>query len=186
MATRFDRESLRQALALLGEELAARGAFVELAVYGGGALMLQFAWRESTEDLDAVVREGSDERLLAPAVQAVATRLGLEPDWLNDAVGMFTPLEEDEALFSLSGTYPEGDRPGLRVLLATPRYLLAMKLAALASFERGDRDLADARALAGHLGLADEAELSDLYRSVYGEPPPERSSRRFANVLEPR
>ncbi|MBB5765248.1 hypothetical protein ABEV34_12620 [Methylorubrum rhodesianum] len=40
MAPAFDRTRLLQALELLGADLSARGLFVELAVYGGGALML--------------------------------------------------------------------------------------------------------------------------------------------------
>lgn len=67
--------------------------------------------------------------------------MGLEPDGLNDAVGLFTPLEEDETLSALSGTWPTGGTPGLGTVLATPSYLLAMKLNARQSLDRGDRDL---------------------------------------------
>lgn len=183
--TLFDRERLQRAFELLGEDLAARGAFIELAVYGGGAIMLQFAWRRSTEDVDAVVREGYDEAALAPSVKAVAERMGWDADWLNDAVGMFTPLREDETLFQLAGAYPAGDRPGLRVFLAKPHYLLALKLQALRSLDRGSRDLDDARALADHLGLRDEGEFDRLYRSIFDEDPPEVARMRFAAVLAP-
>lgn len=112
--------------------------------------MLQFAWRRATEDVDAVLRAGYDEAALAPSVKRAAERMNLDPDWLNDAVGMFTPLEEDETLFALSGTDPTGGAPGLRTVVATPAYLLAMKLHALQSLDRGGRDLTDARARAAH------------------------------------
>lgn len=181
--TVFDRDRLQRAFELLGEDLAARGAFIELAVYGGGAIMLQFAWRRSTEDVDAVVREGYDEALLAPSVRVVAERMGLRPDWLNNAVGMFTPLVEDETLFQLSGVYPSGDRPGLRVLLANPPYLLALKLQALSNLDRGDRDVDDARALAAHLGLTAVEDLDRLYASIHDEEPPADVRGRFAAVL---
>ena len=130
MAEPLDRARPLDAFEALGTDLAEHGRFVELAVYGGGALMLQFAWRRSTEDVDAVVRDGYDEAALGPSVMRVAQRMGLKPGWLNDAVGMDTPLEENETLFSLSGTYPTGGTPGLRTVLAGPRYLLAMKLQA--------------------------------------------------------
>lgn len=116
----LDAERLRQALEALGADLAARGVFVELAVYGGGAPILQFAWRRSTWDVDAVVRDGFDEAAMAPSVARVAGQMDLDPGWLNDAVGMFTPLDEPEVLFGLSGSYPAEGPPGLRTLVAGP------------------------------------------------------------------
>lgn len=183
MARPLDRDRLLEAFEALGSDLADHGQFVELAIYGGGALMLQFAWRRATEDVDAVVRAGYDAAVLAPSVRRVAERMGFEPDWLNDAVGMFTPLDEDEALFALSGTYPTGGTPGLRTVLATPSYLPAMKLQALASLDRGDRDLNDARALATHLNIGDVETLDHLYRSIYGEAPPPEARARFRSVV---
>lgn len=106
MAPAFDRTRLLQALELLGADLSARGLFVEPAVYGGGALMLHFAWRRGTDDVDAVFREGFDEAALAPSVGRVAEQLSLQPDWLNNAVGRFTPLDEDESLFTGAGPGP--------------------------------------------------------------------------------
>jgi len=184
MAPAFDRTRLLQALERLGADLSARGLFVEMAIYGGGALMLQFAWRRGTDDVDAVVREGFDEAALAPSVGRVAAELGLPPDWLNNAVGMFTPLDEDEGWFTAAGLYPSEGAPGLRTFLATPRYLLAMKLHALKSFDRGERDLRDARQLAAHLGIRDAAALHDLYVSVYDEAPSEEAGLRFRSVLQ--
>ena len=58
----FDKARLIGALERLGEDLLARGLFMELAIYGGRAIVLQFDWRRSTEDVDAVVREGYDEQ----------------------------------------------------------------------------------------------------------------------------
>ena len=183
MSQPLDAERLRQAFDLLGGHLAGRGLLVELAVYGGSAVMLQFEWRRSTEDVDAVVRYGFEEAALSPSVAYVAERMQLDPDWLNDAVGMYTPLEEPDSLFSVCNSYPEGRRPGLRVLLASPRYLLAMKLGALANLDRGNRDMEDARRIAAHLGLSDETELVALYVSIYDEEPPDDARRRFASVL---
>ena len=143
---------LVQAFGHLGRDLAARGVFLELAVYGGSAIMLHFAWRKGTEDVDAVdavLRRGFDERLLAPSAAAVAALMDLPDDWIDDAVRMFTPLAEDDTLFEVSGVYPELGVPGLRVLVARPHYLLGMKLMALANLDRGDRDMDDARCWRG-------------------------------------
>lgn len=183
MTSLFDRDRLIQAFELLGADLASRNLFLELAVYGGGALILQFAWRRTTEDLDAVVREGFDEATLAPSVRHVAERMGLEPDWLNNAVGAYTPLDEDDALFDAAGSYPSGKAPGLRTFIARPHYLLAMKLQALACLDRGNRDLDDARALAAHLGIGEADALHRIYRAIYDEAPPVEAGTRFGAVL---
>ena len=99
MSKLLTRERLVEALERLGTDLSARAIFVEIAIYGGSALMLQFEWRQSTDDVDALVRDGSDERALAPSVAEVARAMELEADWLNNAVGMFTPLEERDEWF---------------------------------------------------------------------------------------
>ncbi len=183
MSEPFNRQRLALALTELGADLARRGAFIELAIYGGSAIMLQFEWRRSTADVDAVVREGYDETVLVRSVDAVSQTLGLDPGWLNNAVGMFTPLVEDETLFQLAGHYPDTATPGLRVLLAKPHYLLAMKLQALSSLDRGDRDLNDARALARHLAILDEGVLNDLYVAIHAAEPPVEVRVRFPAVL---
>ena len=106
----LDRTRLKQAFGRLGEDLARRGVFLELAIYGGSALVLQFAWRRTTQDIVAIVRAGYDERLLTSSLGVVAKAMDLPADWLNNAVGMFTPLHEDDALFEFAGDYPR-DRP---------------------------------------------------------------------------
>ena len=181
----LDRARLEKAFELLGEDLAGQATFIEIAVCGGSAIMLQFDWRRSTVDVDAVVREGYDEHRFAASVLRVANAMGLDPNWLNNAVGMYTPLAEDDSLFALAGHYPPQGTAGLRIVVAKPHYLLAMKLQALRSFDRGSRDLEDARSLAKVLNLAEEAELRTLYVSIHGEEPPVEVSMRFASVLEP-
>ena len=179
----LDRTRLKEALGLLGEDLARRGLFLELAVYGGSALVLQFDWRQTTQDVDAVVTARYDERLLVPSLAVVASAMDLPADWLNNAVGMFTPLSEDETLFEVSGNYPGLGTPGLRVLVARPHYLLGMKLLALANLDRGDRDMEDARRLARELGIVDVDALRGLYASIHGEPPTAGLLTSFASVL---
>ena len=174
---------LKTAFELLGADLARRQVFIELAVYGGSAIMMQFEWRRTTEDVDAVVRDGYDESALEPSLNLVANQLGLPSDWLNNAVGMFTPLEEDSAWFDVSGTYPSEGNPGLRVLQARPPYLLAMKLRALANLDRGDRDLADARSLACELGMTSVEALRRLYVSIHDMEPRDEILRQFSAVL---
>lgn len=180
----MDRARLEHAFSLLGDDLVRRGVFVELAVYGACAILLQFDWRRTTEDVDAVVRPGNAESALQPSIALVAEQLELAPDWLNDAVGMFTPLEERDDFFAVAGTYPAGDRPGLRVLVARPHYLLALKLNALASLDRGNKDMNDARALANELCIERVEDLVQVFRSFHGEAPRDVVLRQLPAVLE--
>ena len=59
----------------------------------------------------------------------VAMTHGLEKDWLNDAVKMFVSEKPEYQLF---GEYPK-DNPGLRVFVASPEYIFAMKCFAMRS-----------------------------------------------------
>jgi len=82
---------LEMALEALGDVLEARGESHELAVIGGGALILLGLVDRATKDLDVVARvEGgrwfTAEPLpdrLAEAVRDVASALDLSDDWLN-------------------------------------------------------------------------------------------------------
>lgn len=88
----LDQSSLSEALATLGELLHARGHAYEIAVIGGGALLLcGLLERHSTRDLDIVARIDAREWLLAEplpsplaeAIRDVADALDLRVDWLN-------------------------------------------------------------------------------------------------------
>ncbi len=87
----FDPNSLREALATLGELLEDRGHPFELVVIGGGALLLGGLMARPTKDLDVVARVESQgwvraEPMPAPlarAVADVAVALDLPDDWLN-------------------------------------------------------------------------------------------------------
>ena len=45
-----------------------------------------------------------------------------------------------ESFFSAYGAYPRGETPGLRVFLAKPEYICAMKLKALQRESVGEKD----------------------------------------------
>jgi len=74
---------------------------------------------------------------------------------------------EAEAFFSAYGEYPRGENPGLRVFLARPEYLCAMKLKALQRETVEDRDLEDAVRLGLEIGKETADELSRLFSSFF-------------------
>ena len=87
----FRSDSLEEALQALGDVLAARGGVHDLALVGGGALLVLGLIDRSTKDLDVVARieDGGWRRAepfpaeLADAVRDVARALDLPHDWLN-------------------------------------------------------------------------------------------------------
>jgi len=88
----------------------------ELYLLGGAVFCLAFKSRASTKDLDAVFLPKTKIRKIA---EEIASEKDLPVDWLNDAVKGF---------LSKDATYqPFGAFEFLKVFIATPDYLLAMK-----------------------------------------------------------
>jgi hypothetical protein len=151
---------------VMGRYLRERGIVGEIAVYGRTAILLQFRWGGATEDVDVVIRTAEHESAVKDAAAFAALRLGLPDDWLNNYVGAFTAEGESESFFSAYGTYPRGETPGLRVFLARPEYICAMKLKALQRANVGDKDFDDAVGLAAELGIESAEDLLRLF-AVY-------------------
>ena len=126
-------EDIKHAFSALSEELARDNRRAELIVVGGAALVLRYGARESTKDVDAYfVRPAAF--IVRAAAEAVAGRLELPSDWLNDAAkGYMVGLTSGEVVFS---------SPSLEVRSASTAQLLAMKLAAWRdAVDRGDAKL---------------------------------------------
>lgn len=169
-------DDIRRAFAALSAELPAESTRAEIVVVGGAALVLLFGTRASTKDVDAYFVAPAASTLRASAA-AVASRLNLPDDWLNDgAKGYMVGLTTGDTLF---------ETPQLVVRSASIPQLLAMKLAAWR--DAIDRD--DARTLLTSLnGSREEIFASilpfipahnldkasyafdDLWESVYGHP----------------
>jgi hypothetical protein len=132
---RLTEADIRRALETLAALLPARGAPLELWIVGGAALVLLYGARETTKDVDAFTLDSAGAGELGAAAAAVAARIGLPEDWLNDgAKGYLHGLAPGDQLFSA---------PSLVVRSVAAPQLLAMKLSAW----RDDLDVADARLL---------------------------------------
>lgn len=152
---------------VMGRYLRERGLLGEIAVYGRTAIILQFRWGNPTEDVDIVIRTAERESAVKDAAAFAALRLGLLDDWLNNYVGAFTAEKESESFFSAYGAYPQGETPGLRVFLAKPEYICAMKLKALQRETVDDKDFVDAVRLAAELGIESTDDLLHLFASYF-------------------
>jgi hypothetical protein len=146
---------LRRLFALLNEELRASGTEGELFLVGGAVMCLAYAVRPSTADVDGWFRPPEKVR---EAAARVALRAHVAPDWLNDAVKGFMSTQGDFAPFM------EFDH--LRIMVAQPEYLLAMKALAMrigAEFH----DEEDVRYLLRHLDVRSYEQALAILTKYY-------------------
>ena len=161
---------LNDALTELGRRASAQGKVVEIAIYGGSALMLASNFRITTQGVDAVANV--DQDLVNRLAREIGAERGWSPDWLNDGVRTYLSpdvegLAQHHELFR---TYPGEEAPGLRVFVPTPEYLLAMKLMAMRiDPAAGKTDLDDLLTLIDVLGIADKTQLVQFAAAFYPE-----------------
>jgi hypothetical protein len=132
MTAAFDRGALLDAFDRIGRAAALAGTKLQIAVYGGSALMLASNFRFATEDVDVSELEHPLPGWLAAVVDEIAKENGWLDDWFNDGVAFHLSPLADRALDHLEfGTFPrDGTPPGLAVSVPSAEYLLALKLKA--------------------------------------------------------
>ena len=163
-------QDLHDAFTELGALARGEGKVIDLAVYGGSALMLASNFRVATQDVDAVV-EG-DQSTVNRLAEEVARKRGWAPDGLNDGVRDYLSpnvdgLAEHHELFR---AYPSEQEPGLRVFVSSPEYMLAMKLMAMRLDPAGGKsDVADILNLLDVVGLKTVDETIDFVALFYPE-----------------
>lgn len=156
--SRLSTPKQMELLSLLVDRLAARG--VEALIYLLGGVAAGIAYypegvdRRASADIDATFTARSD--VLAEA-EAMATELGLRPDWFNGGAEQFLPPtgEPDGEVLMENGA--------VKVVVAPPRLLLAMKLRA----SRLGRDDEDIAVLIRVCGIRSVAEAEALVEEVY-------------------
>ncbi len=150
----FDRTTLHRAFERIGELAQAAGKVLEISVYGGSALVLTTDFRVGTQDVDAVFE--NDGKFVRQAAQIVADEFGWEPNWINDGVkGFLSAADASDEAKLFFHSYPDENNPGLRVLVATPAYLFAMKCISMrVGGVGGSTDVDDIRKLGAILGIA--------------------------------
>jgi hypothetical protein len=163
----FDLVALEAALTELGRRSYEAGRTVEIAVYGGSALLLTLDRQVSTRDVDAVFERDKD--FVRKLAAAMAADFGWDENWLNDGVkGWLSVRDADPAVKALFRTYPSEDRPGVRVFVAKPEYLFAMKCRAMRiGGADSSSDLEDIRLLARSIGLSSSQDALALVEKFY-------------------
>jgi hypothetical protein len=165
----FDAERLLGLLSALDGELRQANAVGELHVVGGAVMCLALHARPATRDVDAHFHPAS---VVRQAAARVARREDIPEDWLNDGA---------KAFLSERGEYrPFLELPNLRVMVAVPEYLLAMKCL---SFRLGPefKDEADVRFLLRYLNIERYEKAVEVIRRYY---PLERFPQKTLYALE--
>ena len=147
MSAAFGRDALLDAFDRIGRAAVQAGTKLQIAVYGGSALMLASNFRFATEDVDVSELERPLPDWLAKVVQAITEENQWRDDWLNDGVVFHLSALADRAGDHLEfGTFPRDGTPaGLVVSVPTAEYLLALKLKAFRIMDplRGEAERLD-------------------------------------------
>ncbi len=163
------RADIERLFALLNEELRRTDVEGELYLVGGAVMCLVYAVRPATRDVDALFLPA---RQMREAATRVGQQSGLGNAWLNDAVKAYLSEQGD---FSC---WLELDH--LRVMVAQPEYLLAMKCLAMrigAEFQ----DLDDIRYLLRFLNVTEYAQAIEIIGRYY---PRDRFPQKTLYALE--
>ncbi len=151
----LSREQLVALLREVGLILQEQSLEASIYVVGGAAMAMVFDSRRVTKDVDAAIRSHHEE--FHKAVTIVAERNALAPDWVNSSAGAFMPNHLDDAA-------DEMNLPGLRIAIASPEHLIAMKLRAMRR-----RDLDDLETLFRSCGIETPEQAADIHDRLFGE-----------------
>jgi hypothetical protein len=107
----------------------------------------------------------------------MAEEFGWDHNWLNDGVkGWLSSIDTDPRVKALFKTYPSEEQPGLRVFVARPEYLFAMKCRAMRlGGTDSSSDLDDIKLLARKIGITSSKDALALVEKFYPN-----------NILEPK
>lgn len=154
---KLTRSEILRLFELLDAELREEGVEAELYLVGGAVMCLALDAREATRDVDGVFRPNA---VVRDAAARVAAKAGVPDSWLNDAVqGFLSPRGDFGPFLELSR---------LRVFVARPAYLLAMKCAAMRLGEEF-HDLDDVRYLLRYLNITSAEEALGVVMRYFDE-----------------
>ncbi|MGD8166681.1 DUF6036 family nucleotidyltransferase [Herbiconiux sp. P16] len=151
----FSGDELRELLDELGDRIQRRGESVDAYIIGGTAMAIGLGSRRATEDIDGLFRPFE---VVKEEASAMAGEHGLPDGWINQSAFSFISFESEDTDARVI------EIGGMHVRLASPPFLLAMKMAA---GRLKDHD--DIVTLIRHLGITRPEEIADLTFEVFGE-----------------
>jgi hypothetical protein len=165
MNAAFGRDALLDAFDQIGRAAVLAGTKLQIAVYGGSALMLASNFRFATEDVDVSELARPLPAWLAAVLREIARENDWHDDWFNDGVAFHLSSLADSAADHLEfGTFPRDGTPGLVVSVPSAEYLLALKLKAARVMDplRGETERLDILNLMQVVGISTAEEAIAL------------------------
>ena len=158
MSAAFGRDALLDAFDRIGRAAVQEGTKLQIAVYGGSALMLASNFRFATEDVDVSRLEHPLPDWLAVVIDEIARENHWQDDWFNDGVAAHLSRLADNSVDHLEfGAFPrDGSAVGLAVSVPSAEYLLALKLKAFRIMDplRGETERLDILNLMRVVGIS--------------------------------
>jgi hypothetical protein len=183
MTTGFGRDALLDAFDRVGRAAVVAGTKLQIAVYGGSALMLASNFRFATEDVDIAEIGQPWPDWLSDIVARLAEENSWSAAWLNDAVSFhLSALARADRDLTAFGTFPRrGEQVGLSVFVPTARYMLALKLKALriSDFEKGRQDMEDVAHLLQVLGISEADRAIEILGEFFPKSAVDADKQRF-------
>lgn len=149
------REELLGYLREVGVLLQEQHLQASIYVVGGAAMALVFDSRRITRDVDASIQ--TERAPFNAAVREVARRHSLSPSWINSSASAFFTNEPDDDASELT-------LPGLRMAIASPQHLIAMKLRA-----GRNQDVEDLEVLFRHVGITRPGEALEIHDRLFDD-----------------
>lgn len=184
MARPLNREKLLNAFEEIGRAAVAAGTRMQIAVYGGSALMLASNFRFATEDVDVSQLQQPWPEWLREVVERLAFTNRWPSDWFNDGVAFHLSPLADRADDHLEfGTFPGGIEGGTGLVVYVPsaQYLLALKLKAIRVNDplRGDQERLDILNLMRVVGIRTAEEAVSLLARFFPNSGASAEKQRF-------
>ena len=182
MAEPFDRQARTRAFDLIRRAAAANNVVLDIAIYDGSALMLASSVRAATEAVDIAEIGLPWPGWLVLEMLTIAQLNGWSQDWLNATVQFHLSLLADRAMDHHEfGTFPHGRQPGLRIMVPSLPYMLALKLKAMRINDpaEGAVETADIQNLIRASGLRDTEEAIAILAKFFPKSGRDADMQRF-------
>jgi len=150
----------------------------EIVIVGGGSIMLNYHFRDSTQDLDVVLNAASG---IKDVIVRFADENNLPEDWMN--TDFIKTASYSDALAEVSRHYCWLNNDTLEIRTVTGVYLIAMKMIAHRDYRN---DVSDAigilieEAENGHLFTYEEIEAA--YQKLYHKLPDKKTEEQFREL----
>lgn len=153
-------------------------AHAEIIIVGGGSIMLNYKFRDSTQDFDVILRAASG---IKDVIARFAEANNLPGDWMNS--DFVKTASYSDVLTEVSSHYCCLNNNTLEIRTVSGVYLIAMKMIAHRDYRN---DISDAigilteEAEAGNRFSYDDIEAA--YKKLYHEVPDTKNQEQFRNL----